>query len=75
MGGLPPGKLVLCGKNFNVGHYAQFFQPNVFIPAMLIDTIDFCHPIPLSLTLTMAGGHKVIAKQSLLVSFSHTLFK
>ena len=54
-----------CSSNLNVGHYvlASFF----FIPAMLIiliDTIDFSHFMPLSLTLTLAGGHKVSAKQN-----------
>ena len=43
-----------------------------FIPAMLIDTIVFYHLIPLSLILTLPGGHKVSAKQNLLASFSPT---
>ena len=43
------------GKNFNVGHYMQTFQPIFLIPAMLIGTIDFYHFIPISLTLTLAG--------------------
>ena len=30
---------VLRGKNFNVGYFTKTFQPNVFIPAMLIGTI------------------------------------
>ena len=34
---------VLHDKNFNFGHYMQTFQPNVFISAMLIGTIDFSH--------------------------------
>ena len=37
-------------------------------PARLIGTIDFYHFIPLSLTLTLPGGHKVSAKQNLLAS-------
>ena len=45
-----------------------------FIPAMLIDTFDFNHFIPLSLTLTLLGGHEVSEKQNLLASFSRTLF-
>ena len=32
---------------------------------MLLDTIDFYHFIPLSLTWTLAGDHKVSAKQNL----------
>ena len=57
-------------KTFNVGHFMQTVQPNVFIPAMLLGTIDFYHCIPLSLTLTLAEHHKVSAKQNLLTSFS-----
>ena len=37
----------------------QTFQPNAFIPAMLIGTIDYYHPIlPLMVTLIFAveGG-------------------
>ena len=41
---------------------------------MLIGIIDFYLSIPLSQTLTLSGGHKVIAKQNLLASFSPTLF-
>ena len=47
--------------------------PNVFIPALLIGTIDFCHFIPLSLTLSLPGAHKGSMKQNLLGSFSPTL--
>ena len=65
---------VLYGKNFNVGQYMQTFQPTFFIPALLIGTIGFYHFIPLSLTLTLPGGHKVSTKQNLLASFSHTFF-
>ena len=32
---------ILHGKNFNVGHYTQGFEPNTFIPAMFIGTMDF----------------------------------
>ena len=40
---------------------------------MLIDTIDFHHFIPLLLTLTLSGGHKVSAKAKPLgFIFSHT---
>ena len=39
-----------------------------------ICTINFYHFIPLSLTLTLPGGHKVSTKQNLLASFSRTLF-
>ena len=51
---------VLRDKNFNVGHYVWTFHPSSLIPAMLVDTIDFYPLIPLSVTLSLAGGHKVI---------------
>ena len=31
---------VLHGKNFDVGHYTQTIQPNLFILTMFIGTID-----------------------------------
>ena len=64
---------ILSGRNFNIGHYTQTFQPNFFIPAMLIGTTDFYHIILLSVTLTLAWGCKVSTKQNLLASFSRTL--
>ena len=70
---------ILCGKNFDVVHYGQTFLPIFFffffcLPAVLIGTINFYHFIPLSVTLTLAGGHKVSNKQNLLVAISSTLF-
>ena len=62
---LADGLTALCGKNFDFGHYANI-QPNSFILAMLIDTIDFYQFTPLSLILTMAGGFKISAKWALL---------
>ena len=56
----------LAWQNFNIGHYTQTLQPFFFIPTMHIGTIDFYHFIPLSVALTLAGGHKVSAKQNLL---------
>ena len=55
----------LHDRKLNIGHYMQTCEPNLFIPAMLIGTIDFCHFIPFSLNLTLPGGHKVKAKQNL----------
>ena len=52
-------------------------QAIFFVRVMLIGaigTIDFYHFVPLSLTLTLAGGHKVSTKQNLLASFSRMLF-
>ena len=46
---------ILRGKKFTPGHCAQTFQPNSFIPTMLIGAIDFSHLIPLSVTLTWLG--------------------
>ena len=42
---------------------------------LVIGTIDFYHFIPLSVTLTLLGGHKVSAKENLLALFSRSLFK
>ena len=36
---------------------------------MLKGTIDFCHIVSVSVTLTMAEGYKVNAKRNLLASF------
>ena len=44
------------------------------IPFMLIGTIDFYHFMILTVTLTLAGDHKVNAKQNLLASCSCSLF-
>ena len=63
---------ILHGKKFNVGHYAQAFQPIFFISAMFICANDY-HFIPFSLTLTLPGGHMVSAKQDIVASFFRTL--
>ena len=42
---------------------------------LMMGTINFYHFMSLSVTLTLAGGHKFSGKQYLLVSFSHTLVK
>ena len=72
------------GKNFDVGHNtlsskicSYLFitvQQNLFIPAMLIGTIDFYCFMRLTLTLSLPAGHKVSTKQNLLASFSPTFF-
>ena len=55
----------LRDKNFNFEHSTQTFQPNVFIPAVHMGTIYRSHFVSLSVTLTLAVGHKVSAKQNL----------
>ena len=60
---------ILCGNNLNVGHYLKTFQPHFFTLALVIGTVNFYHFIPLSMTLTLVGGHKISAEQNLLVSF------
>ena len=62
----------LHDKDLSIGHCKQTVLPKFFVPAMLIGTIDFCHFISLSLTLTFLWGHRVSAKQNLLASFSWT---
>ena len=47
----------------------QSFQPNSFITAMFISTIDFCHFVPLSVALILASGHKLSRKQNLSAYF------
>ena len=37
----------MCGRNFNIGRYTQTFQSNMFIPAMLVGIVDFCHFVPI----------------------------
>ena len=66
---------ILHDKKLNIGHNMQTFQPNYFIPAMLIGTIDFHHLKPLSLTLTLPMSDKVSAKQNLLAWFSCIRFR
>ena len=41
VGQLASRQPLLCGRNFIVEHYMQTVQPNVFIPAMLVGTLDF----------------------------------
>ena len=53
---------VLRGKSFITGCYTQACEPNFFIPAIFIGTVDFYHFIP--------GGHKVSEKQKQLAYFS-----
>ena len=53
---------ISCGKNFRLGHHMQIFQPKSCMPAMLISTNDLNHFIPLSATVTLAGGHRFSGK-------------
>ena len=57
-------------QNLNVEHYIQTVQP-FFISALFIDSFGGYHFTPLSLTLTLPGGHKVSAKQTLLDLYVH----
>ena len=45
---------ILHGEKFSFGQHMQAVQQNSFISAMLVDTIDFYHLIPLSVGLTLA---------------------
>ena len=65
---------VLHGKSFKVVDYVQLFNQFFIVPDRLIGTSNFYHFIPLSLTLTLSGCHKVCTKLSLFASFSPTLF-
>ena len=44
-------------------------QSNSFTAAMVVDTVDHDHFIPLSVAVTLPEGHRVSAKQNLLGSF------
>ena len=46
---------ILHRKDLSAGHYVQTFQANFLIHAKLLDTIDFYHFVPLSVTMTLAG--------------------
>ena len=48
--------------------------PNLFIPAMLMGTIEFYQFIPFLVVSTLPGGYKVTTKQNLLTSFCPILF-
>ena len=60
---------ILRGKNIYIGHYTQTFQPNSFIPAMLLGTIVLYHAVALSEALTMAEIDKVSREYNWLASF------
>ena len=60
--GPPAGRPSYIAKNFNAGHNTQTVQPNFFVPAMVIDTINLYHFMPLSLL----QGHICMRNQQLL---------
>ena len=51
---------ILQRINRKVGCYLQTFQPNCFIPAMRIDTLDLYHFIPLWLMVTRSAEGKPV---------------
>ena len=59
---------VLCCKALMLDIVGKLKQI-VFIPGMLIGTIDHYHFIPFSAALIMAEGHKVSRKHSVVASF------
>ena len=64
---------ILCGKNFDIGHYTQSFKPNSFTSAMHVGPIGHCHFVPLSVNIALVRGHKISRMQNLLILFSCTL--
>ena len=46
------------GKYFSTGHCMQTFEEILFIPALLVGTIDFYHFIPLSMSLRRSAQSK-----------------
>ena len=73
-----PGQLavrltsMLCGRNFNVGHFMQTSQPIFFISAILLGTIDFYHLYHFHWPWPCLPLAKSV--QSKIYSFSRTLF-
>ena len=75
---------ILCGKQNTTTTTTKpvmldftdtlFILTNFVIPGMLIGSVDCYHLYHFSLTLILAGGHKVSAKQNFLASFFHTCF-
>ena len=71
---------VIAKKSCKYGEYGSFelllylIKPNSFISAMFIGTIDVCHFIPVSMTLTLGWGFKVSRMENLLVSFFSLTF-
>ena len=50
-----PAVCLVHGRNLDNGHYAQIFQPNPFMSAMLTDAIDLNQFLSLSVTWTLVG--------------------
>ena len=60
----------LRGKIFSVVQYAQTFQPNQFIPAKPIGTIDVYHLTPFLVALTFAADNKVTRRWNMCGSYT-----
>ena len=71
----PAGQPSCVTKTLTLDNTRKLFSQNVSILAKLIDTINFYHLIPLSVTLALAASHKVSAKQNLVASFSCIRFQ
>ena len=67
-------RLSCVTKNFLLDIWYEGFYHFFCISGMLIGNNDLYHFIPYSVTLMLAGDHKVGGKQNLLASFSCTLF-
>ena len=50
------------GKNFDIGCYAQAFQPCSFIPSMLTGSINLCHFYTTLDGFDLGKGHKISEK-------------
>ena len=64
----------LCRQKISCWTLHPNFPTNFFLTCHVYRHQWLYHFIPIALTLTLAGGYKVSAKQNLLASFSHTLF-
>ena len=69
LGGGLASPSMLHGRDCSDGHYLQISQPDSFIPAMLICTIDLYYFIQFSVALSLPECQEVGRKQNLWASF------
>ena len=64
LAGRYPASQLSCMAQSLTLNITQILCPNIFIPAMPIDILDYYPIISPSGTLTLGGGHKVDTKQT-----------
>ena len=58
------GKPSHMTENFNIGYYTHTVRPHLFIPVMLMGTIDFYCFTQISVSLVLIRGYKVSELES-----------